>query len=410
MTTRYDKTSEDNNSIISGYEETNKVYDYVVPSCGIEDLDRAIFELFNTQIPLYYDIQGEVKKVPVIFATGERFAILRRKKPITDKTGALILPLISITRASLENKPQKGIANNEMFPETFVRKIADNNVAHRQLNNFEGFKSLNHTTTNLDNSSSTYSLSPQIKNNIYETIEIPPVKYIGASYEITIWSSFTQQMNKILEAIMSAYTLNPGQQFRIESEKGYWFPAFVESSFSQDTNYSDYTDAERYIKYSMTIASTGYILAPNIEGGKVGLKSLVSAPQVSFEILDNPSELDPQFGGGVQSNDPNSRIFDDILDEDLPPIAQRIGKNAVDTLDYLHNENKSSANVIGSSNLEVYDYVGERSSNAKKQRKIVFKDNQGNITEIKGVASTSGETIFDQKYAETIFNITIKDN
>lgn len=410
MATRYDKTTEDNNSIISGYEDTNKVYDYVIPSCGIEDLDRAVFELFNKQIPLYYDIQGEVKKVPVIFATGERFAILRRKKPITDKAGALILPLISISRSTLENKPQKGAANNEMFPETFIRRIADNNTEHRQLNNFEGFKRLNHTSTNLESSNSKYSLKPQIKNNIYETIELPPVKYIGASYEITVWSSFTQQMNKILEAIISAYTINPGQQFKIESEKGYWFPAFVESSFSQDTNYADYTDAERYIKYSMTLSATGYILAPNIDGGKVGLKSLVSAPQVSFEILDNPPELDPQFGGGIQSNDPSSRIFDDILDEDLPPVAQRIGVDSIDTLDHLQNEDKSLARVIGQSNLEVYDYVGERSSNVKKQTKHVFKDRDGNTVEIKGTPSSSGETIFDQKYAETIFNITIKDN
>ena len=410
MVTRYDKSTEDNNSIVSGYEDTNKVYDYVIPSCGIEDLDRAVFELFNKQIPLYYDIQGEVKKVPVIFATGERFAILRRKKPITDKAGALILPLISISRSTLENKPQKGAANNEMFPETFIRRIADNNTEHRQLNNFEGFKRLNHTSTNLESSNSKYSLKPQIKNNIYETIELPPVKYIGASYEITVWSSFTQQMNKILEAIISAYTINPGQQFKIESEKGYWFPAFVESSFSQDTNYADYTDAERYIKYSMTLSATGYILAPNIDGGKVGLKSLVSAPQVSFEILDNPPELDPQFEGGIQSNDPSSRILDDILDEDLPPVAQRVGVEAIDTLDHLHNEDKSLARVVGQSNLEVYDYVGERSSNAKKQTKHVFKDSNGNTIEIKGTPSSSGETIFDQKYAETIFNITIKDN
>ena len=209
---------------------------------------------------------------------------------------------------------------------------------------------------------------------------------------------------------MNAYTLNPGQQFKIESEKGYWFPAFVESSFSQDTNYADYTDAERYIRYSMTISSTGYILAPNITGGKVGLKSLVSAPQVSFEILDNPPELDPQFGGGIQSNNPDSRILDDILDEDLPPVAQRIAIDDINTLDNLHNEDKSLARVIGQSNLEVYDYVGERSSNSKKQRKYVFKDSTGNTVEIKGTPSPSGETIFDQKYAETIFNITIKDN
>lgn len=407
MATRFDKLEENTRSIISGYEETNKNYKYVIPSCGIEDVDYAVFNLFNSQIPLHYDLKGEVKKIPVIFATGERFAILRRKKPLTDKSGALVLPLISITRNNIENVPQKGMANNQMFPETFLRKIADNNTEYRQHENFEGFKSLKHTSKNT-NSNSQYSLSPQIQNNIYETIEIPPIKYFGASYEITIWSSFTQQMNEIIEAIMSAYTINPGQQFRIESKKGYWFPAFVESSFTQDTNYADYTDAERYIKYRMTLSTTGYILAPNIKGGKVGIKSLVSAPQISFEVLEGVPELDPQLGG-IQSNNPDTRILEDINSEDIPPVAQRIGANDLNTLSSLHNPDQSGAFAVGDSILKKYDFVGERSSDSKKQRKFIFRDANGEVKEIRGVASASGETIYDQKYAETIFNTTNKD-
>ena len=82
MATRFDKLEENNRSIISGYEETNKNYKYVIPSCGIEDVDYAVFNLFNEQIPLHYDLKGEVKRIPVIFATGERFAILRIQKVV----------------------------------------------------------------------------------------------------------------------------------------------------------------------------------------------------------------------------------------------------------------------------------------------------------------------------------------
>jgi hypothetical protein len=408
MATRFDKLKEDNSSLIAGYEEAHVSYDYIVPSCGLEDLDKAIFNLFNKQIPLFYDLKGEVKKVPVIFATGERFAILRRKQPITDKTGALILPLVSITRGSIDNVPQKGIANNQIFPEVFKRRIAGNNSDWRQLNNFEGFKNLKNTTKNLGNNTS-FSLRPQVDNNIYETIEIPPVKYFGTSYEITIWSSFTQQMNKLLEAVMSAYTINPGQQFKVESDKGYWFPAFIESSFSQDTNYADYTDAERYIKYTMTLAATGYILAPNIIGGKVGIKSVTSAPNISFEVLDGIPDLDPKLGG-IQSSNPNTRIFDEILQQDIPPVAQRIGIDALDSLQHVYDEDKSKAHAVGETNLKPYDFVGERSDKLTAKRKIKVKDENGNTVTIKGITNPSGETIFDQKYIETIFNITNKDN
>ena len=79
MSTKYDI---DNNKRYAptGYEGVTNT-DYIIPSCGVEDLDFAVFNLFDKQIPLFYDLHGELKKVPVIFATGERFALLRRKKP-----------------------------------------------------------------------------------------------------------------------------------------------------------------------------------------------------------------------------------------------------------------------------------------------------------------------------------------
>ena len=159
MATRFDKTKEDNNSIVSGYEESNTPTDYTIPSCGIEDLDKAVFNLFDKQMPLYYVQQGEQKKIPVIFATGERFAILRRNKPLTDKKGALILPLISITRSNIDNNPSKGISNNQMFPEVITRRIAGKNSEWRQLKNFEGFNSIKHTTKE---NKTDFNLKPQI--------------------------------------------------------------------------------------------------------------------------------------------------------------------------------------------------------------------------------------------------------
>ena len=403
MATRYDKTTETSNSINAGYEGNTVPFNYVIPSCGLEDVDFAVFNLFNKQIPLFFEINNETKKVPVIFATGERFAILRRKQPITDRSGALILPLISISRGSIENVPSKGISNNQMVPEIITRRISKNNMEWRQSQNFEGFENLEFPNKS---SNEGFSLKSDTKNNIYETIEIPPVKYFGISYDVTIWSSFTQQMNNLITAIMSAYTLNPGQQFKIESEKGYWFPAFIESGFNQDTSYADYTDAERYIKYTMTLSATGYILAPNIEGGKVGLRSYVSAPQISFEIMSDYDDVDPRIGGGVQSIDPNSRVLDDTLHEDIPPIAQRIGVDAVDSLHALHDIDNKPAFVLGESNLKPYDQVGNKSSDHTKKKKVYIRDSNNNVISARAKVNSSGETVYDQKYAESIFNIS----
>jgi len=402
MTTRFDKQKEDNNSIILGYEGTNYPENYSLPSCGLEDLDFAVFNLFNEQMPLFYNLHGEQKKIPVIFATGERFAILRRNKPLTDKGGALILPLVSITRTALENIPQKGMSNNQMFPEVMARRISKDNVAWRQKNNFEGFESIGHMHKN---NATSYNLKPQLENNIYETIEIPPVKYFGATYEISVWCSFTQEMNSILTVIMSSYTINPGQQLRIESKKGYWFPAFIDSSFSQDTSYADFTDAERYVKYNMTLSATGYILSPDIYNGKVGLKSLVSAPNISFETMFGNDEFSPNVGG-VASNNIDARILDDIQNEDMQNISQQIGVSELNSLNSLHDFDQSKAYTTGGSDLTSYDYVGEKSTHERNIKKVSIQDKKGNLIDVRASVLNNGEIVYDQKYAEKIFNIS----
>ena len=339
MTTRFDKTESSNNTLVGGYEGQNFTSDNVIPSCGLEDVDKAVFNLFDNQIPLYYDKEGEQHKVPVIFATGERFAILRRKQPLQDKTGALILPLISITRSSLENVPQKGISNNQMFPHILKKRLSQKDLEHRQNKNIEGLE--NGSSLNRDNvNNKDFLLNPRFKNNVVETIEIPPIKYFGVSYEVTIWSSFTQQMNRFLESIMSAYTINPGQQFRIESPKGYWFPAFIDSSFNMDASYNEFTDSERYIKYSFSVNSTGYLILPNIKGGKTALRSFLSAPQLSFDVevgLDEniPNEI------GIGANSADADIFDDLMTDDGYVPSQMVGVNDLDNALTLVQKDKS---------------------------------------------------------------------
>ena len=135
MTTIFD-ADESKRFAPTGYNEGN-IPDYIIPSCGLEDLDKAVFDLFDKEIPLFFDMHGTQKKVPVVFATGERFALIRRKKPLVDRDGALILPLLSVTRTNIENVPQKGIANNQMFPETIVKRISRKDLEYRQNKNVE---------------------------------------------------------------------------------------------------------------------------------------------------------------------------------------------------------------------------------------------------------------------------------
>ena len=64
--------------------------DFDLPSSGIEDIDRAVFDLFDKTLPLQVKIDDQSTKVPVVFSTGERFALTRRNSPIRDRNNALI--------------------------------------------------------------------------------------------------------------------------------------------------------------------------------------------------------------------------------------------------------------------------------------------------------------------------------
>ena len=405
MSTKYDINSE-NRYAPTGYEGDGNT-DYVIPSCGVEDLDLAVFNLFDKQIPLYYDLHGEIKKVPVIFATGERFALLRRKQPITDRNGALILPLVSITRSALENVPSKGIANNQMFPNVITKRISHKDLEYRQQKNLEKLKNVKGEDLSQEGD---LSLRARIEKNIIETIEMPPVKYFGANYEISIWSSFTQQMNKILETIMNAYTLNPGQQFRLESDKGYKFSAFVDANISQDTNYNDFTDAERYIKYNMTLNATGYIISPNILGGKTALRSFMSAPEVSFDVLEEHVNLEPQ-SGAIADPDPNAHLFDHLATEDTLSPAQMVGVDGKSNSSELQEIDKSKGFAVDL-NLDKYksDNVGEREIDQKKERKTFVRNANGKLIPVMSKASKGkGETVYDARLGEVLFNISAND-
>ena len=82
--------------------------DFSFPSAGIEDIDRALFDLFDKRIPMQISIESQFTKVPVVFSTGERFALTRRRRPIRDRNNALILPIMAIHRMGIDHSPSQG--------------------------------------------------------------------------------------------------------------------------------------------------------------------------------------------------------------------------------------------------------------------------------------------------------------
>lgn len=312
-----------------------------LPKCTIEDIDRAVFDLFDTDLPLYYTYKNQTKKMPVVFAAGERFALIARKKPLRDKNNALILPVLSIMRTSVMAENEMGLSSNQAVPHIIRKKLSRKDAAYQRIVNKVNLKNSDDlpATDALLQSDKTLPLTgakpgriatrrepypsnqsirrgellkKDIGDNIFEVIEMPPPQFITASYEITIWAQYVQQMNDITMAITTNMQSYSGRTFRLETKKGYTFVAYLDSNFDPGNNFDDFTDDERIIRTSFSLKVPGYILGQSYPGSPNRLRKLMSAPEVKFEAIlqDTGRDVNPQ-NVGIPSGNPDDYILDD---------------------------------------------------------------------------------------------------
>ena len=404
MSTKLDESNKTSAEIQQGKSIPD---DFKIPSCTIEDVDRSIFELFENQLPFNYTHKGGQKRAPVIFATGERFAVLRRKEPLRDEQGALILPLVSIMRTGITQSPTMGAGTNQNTPLTIKKRLSKKDPAYQNLIN----------KLNLDNSDNIASpesrttmttgsipgrvatrrpgytetmdtqegklLKTDLGKNIFEVITIPAPKYYTATYEITFWSQYTTQMNNMLMSLMSLYQSYAQRTFRLETSKGYWFVGYVDESLTPGNNFDDFTDSERLVRYSFSMTVPAYIIGEAYDGAQNPIRKYISAPDISFDAdiygMDAYTSEPP---AGISSGDADSYILENIrtVDEPLPGQAishpnanNSLGKNPVANI----------GGAVTNSNAKILEYESDPFT-GKLIKKRVF---------VKSRIRRSGETV-----------------
>lgn len=413
----------------TGFDSLDSATDIKMPSCTIEDLDRAVFNLFDVQLPLQVKQKDDgVKKVPVIFATGERFAILRRKIHLGDRGpshSALILPLISIQRTNISQDPENGAMPGQTFPITIKRRLSKDNPVYKRLINEMGFQNQDDIATVGHNNTPAGSgaipgtvgtrrntsvsqdafdgkiLKPQLSNNIYETLTIPPTKHYTATYDISIWAQYTQEMNEMLMTIMSLYQNNDRRTFRLESPKGYWFVGYVSSDISADNNTDDFTDQERIIRYNFSIKANGYIIAPQYPGSPAYIKRYVSAPSIDFGIFGASSSV--IIGSpSPQDADPNTFLLEDLYSDTNDLVDSRVGRNTNgELIDSLDRHTDSGESTVGGYSRA----IRSNTRTVVTRRDIFTGEERSGLLRIKQSSSKAGETIYREQIIKKLDDI-----
>ena len=198
-------------------------------SVSLMDMDSAIMYYFNEVIKPSVIENKETVQVPVMYASPERWVSIQKQGFMRDKRQQLIVPAIIFKRTSIER--------NENIP---VDKLDANNPK-----NFMTFQQKYSQTNRYDQFSRVIGVTP---NKEFYNVVVPD--YVNLNYEFTIWTSYIEQMNKLVEKINytdGAYWGEPGKmRFRTKIE------SFADAS--------EMDAQERLIKTTFAVQMMGYII------------------------------------------------------------------------------------------------------------------------------------------------------
>ena len=223
-------------------------------SVGIMDMDSAIMYYFNEVIKPDVTVNEEKVKVPCIYASPERWVTISKQGYLRDKKRQIIVPLIVFKRTGMsrdDNMPvDKLDANDPKLKCSFQKKFT-------QHNRYDKFSVLK-------------NISP---GREYYNVAMPD--YVTLTYEFTIWTSYIEQMNSIVEKINysdGAYWGEPGKmRFRTRIE-----------SFSDASQ----IEGERLIKTTFSMTLNGYIVPEHYNNETTTQKYLTPKKIVIRESAD----------------------------------------------------------------------------------------------------------------------------
>ena len=231
-------------------------------SVNLIDIDTTIADyMVNTIIP-ELDENGSPIKVPLIYGNSERWNNARKDGYLRDVRGRIQIPLVMFKRNSIERDTSiTNFKDGVTMPS--IQKYS-------KRNKYERFS--------LQNGA----------NPSYEQYDVAMPSYVTVTYEVMIWTSFTEHMNKIVEQFQYATDRYWG------SKDGFKFRTRIET-FDNQQEVGEGT--ERIIRTVFTMVVNAYLL-PEQHANKPTTKKTFTAKRVVFGI-------ETDLTGGILGNQPS---------------------------------------------------------------------------------------------------------
>jgi len=186
------------------------------PDSTIETADRAL--LLWSRGALKGD-EKNLQNVRVLFATGERWALLKNEQKFVTQDGVPILPLVAIIRKQI-------LVGNEVSRKTY-NSTDRMQLSFREEVNIDGRKAIRYT-------------------------EIAPPIPFEISYSMEFWCRTPSELNEIIVQFLETMRNRQSMEVRVaDPVTGWTFDVKFEGSFTIGENLDDFTGAQRIVKTSV---------------------------------------------------------------------------------------------------------------------------------------------------------------
>lgn len=227
-------------------------------SVTLFDIDYAMMSyLEDTVLPTLKDGKGVAVKIPVIYGNSERWNGARRQGVFRDGKGRIQLPILMIRRTSIAKDETMSMPNRHISYPAITKWSKDNR--------YDRFTALGG------------NVKPK-----YEIFRIAMPDYVEVNYECMCWTSYTEQLNEVIEQ------LNFASSYWGDKEK-FKFRTSV-SEFNVVNEVGEGTERINRVEFSLNVKA--YLLPEKFDG------ELTTRKSMSTKRIVVATEVDVTSGSG----------------------------------------------------------------------------------------------------------------
>lgn len=243
---------------------------------SLYDVDSAIFNYMNDIVVPTLKVDNAEINVPVIYGNAERWKAAQIDGVYRDKRGKIQLPLIMFKRTTVARNESMPMLNRFLHYPSY-QKYSKKNVYDKFsiLNNFQPRK---------------------------EVYDVTMPDYVDISYEVMIWTNFTEHMNTIVESFKWAADEYWGDKdkfkFKVEID-----------SFDKVMEMTD--TGERIIRTEFTMLAKAYLIPERFDNLPTTKKSISNRAT----IVTMETDMSGKASADISTNDYNSnKVLYDYLE------------------------------------------------------------------------------------------------